>query len=120
MRRTQGFLIRFIDLGLLLLMAFLVVAELNPTHQESFPGDSAEQTRAYALIFDEAMRLRIITQGRVLCETSNMDHLLACLQSHPAGRILLTPARQASVQMLVTLMDYCEVHALDCTIAADR
>ena len=118
MRRTHGFLLRFLDLGLLLLMAFLVVAELNPSHQESLPGpvvQVTEATRVYALTFNDEGSMRITWQGRLLCDSSESDRLLSCLRTHPAGRIVLIPTSRATVQQLVTLMDTCEVRSLDCT-----
>jgi len=118
MRRTHGFLLRFLDLGLLLLMAFLVVAELNPTHQESLPGPGtpvAEVTRVYMLTFHEAGSMRITWQGRLLCSSGVTDRLMRCLRTHPPGRVVLVPSSRATVQQFVTLLDACEVHNLDCT-----
>ena len=64
MKRVHGFLLRFIDLGLLLLMAFLVVAELNPTHEVAMPGRPGDNTTTeglqhYRITFDEALRMEV-------------------------------------------------------------
>ena len=124
MRRAHGFLLRFIDLGLLLLMAFLVVAELNPTHQESLPGnpgqpEAAEVSATYELMFDADfdLRLKSAANDRILCRATEMDVLVSCMKKQPPGRFVLTPDGRASVQQLVGLMDMCERQRLRCTIA---
>ena len=124
MRHAHGFLLRFIDLGLLLLMAFLVVAELNPTHQESLPGvpgqpEATEEAAIYEVMFDADfnIRLRLPAKDRTLCKTTAMDVLALCIEEQPPGRFVLKPDRQASVQQLVGLLDLCERQRLRCTIA---
>ena len=124
MSRAHGFLLRFIDLGLLLLMAFLAVAELDPTHHEPLPGSTtavAQTIKGYAVTFNESMRLRLtsVASGQVLCEARGLERLQSCMQLHQSARIVLVPEEQASVQQLVMLLDYCKTHSLDCTIAED-
>ena len=65
MKRAHGFLLRFIDLGLLLLMAFLVVAELNPTHEEALPGRS-DRLETVAPVL-KTMRLHLIPRPGPKC-----------------------------------------------------
>ena len=126
MKRVHGFLLRFIDLGLLLLMAFLVVAELNPTHEVAMPGRPGDNTTTeglqhYRITFDEALRMEVQERpgGALLCRVLKPEDLLACLVKQRPGYYLVVPQGQASVQQLVLILDICESVALTCMITPD-
>ena len=122
MKRSSGHLLRFIDLGLLLLLAFLSVAELNPTLQVQLPGKSnASQGTAVArVVFDHEWNgsVQRLDNSQVLCQTSSIAALEACMAQQARIRFLLAPAKAATVQQIVTLLDACKAASLQCVIEA--
>lgn len=122
MKRSSGHLLRFIDLGLLLLLAFLSVAELNPTLQVQLPGKSntSRETVVARVVFDHDWNgvVRRLDNSRTLCETSGIAALKACMAQQTRMRLLLAPVKAATVQQIVTLLDACAVAGLQCVIEA--
>ena len=123
MKRAHGFLLRFIDLGLLLLMAFLVVAELNPTHEEALPGrsdrpETSTDTQDYEITFDSSARaeVRLLPRGEVVCTGPVSGALADCLEKKLPGRFLLRPEGDAAVQVLVQVMDFCASQGMECSV----
>ncbi|MXY07664.1 MAG: hypothetical protein F4146_05250 [Rhodothermaceae bacterium] len=122
MKRSSGHLLRFIDLGLLLLLAFLSVAELNPTLQVQLPGRSnaSRGTAMARIVFDHDWNASVqrLDNSKVLCKTSSIGALEACMTQQAHIRFLLAPVNAATVQQIVTLLDACTAAALPCVIEA--
>ena len=122
MKRSSGHLLRFIDLGLLLLLAFLSVAELNPTLQVQLPGKSnaSRETAVARVVFDHNWNgsVQRLDNSQTLCQTSSIAALEACMAQQARFQFLLAPVEAASVQQIVTLMDACKAAALQCVIEA--
>ena len=122
MKRSSGHLLRFIDLGLLLLLAFLSVAELNPTLQVQLPGksNSSQGTAVARVVFDHEWNGSVLRldNSQVLCNTSSIAALEACMVQQASMRFLLAPAGAATVQQIVTLLDACKAGAIQCVIEA--
>ncbi|MXX59805.1 MAG: hypothetical protein F4246_03145 [Rhodothermaceae bacterium] len=122
MKRSSGHLLRFIDLGLLLLLAFLSVAELNPTLQVQLPGKSntSQATTMTRVVFDHDWNgsVQRLDNSNVLCKTSSIGALEACMTQQARIRFLLAPVNAATVQQIVTLLDVCTAAALPCVIEA--
>ena len=120
MKRSSGHLLRFIDLGLLLLLAFLSVAELNPTLQVQLPGKSntSHATATARVVFDHDWNgsVQRLDNSNVLCKTSSIGALEACMTQQDRIRFLLAPVNAATVQQIVTLLDACTAVALPCVI----
>ncbi len=115
MNRDQVHMLRFIDLGLLLLLAFLSVAELNPTLQVPLPSESQteQQTVAARITFDRHWSTTIsrLDQKEMICETRDIASLRDCLQSQSFMQFLVAPDAEATVQQIVTVLDLCnEAH----------
>ena len=122
MKRSSGHLLRFIDLGLLLLLAFLSVAELNPTLQVQLPGKSntSQETAVARVVFDHDWNgsVQRLDNSQALCQTSSIVALEACMAQQARIRFLLAPVKAATVQQIVTLLDTCSATALQCVIEA--
>lgn len=124
MKRSSGHLLRFIDLGLLLLLAFLSVAELNPTLQVQLPGKSntSRETAVARVVFDHDWNgaVQRLDDSRTLCQTSGIAALEACMAQQTDVRYLLAPVEAATVQQIVSLLDACTAAALQCVIEATQ
>lgn len=124
MKHSSGILVRFIDLGLLLLLAFLSVAELNPTIQVPLPGRSGgRQNAGVARIeFNQDWEASISLTGsrRTLCTAVGIAEISACMKKNSDMRFLLSPIHTASVQQLVTLLDICRDASYSCTIESPQ
>ncbi|MFQ5571449.1 MAG: biopolymer transporter ExbD [Rhodothermales bacterium] len=131
MRKT-GILFRFIDLGLVLLLAFLAVADIVAETQVQLPGGEASETGQavlYRLRFDQAMHAELdrLPEGAVYCTADELTTLRACLraagrrssgETGQEARFVLSPEGEAVVQQLVILLDLCEEEGLACTVAS--
>ena len=109
MKRSSGHFLRFIDLGLLLLLAFLSVAELNPTLQVPLPGklESPREVVTVRLVFNQDWdgTLTRLDRSAILCQTASIVELASCMEQHSTMRFLLAPVETATVQQVVTLLD---------------
>ena len=120
MKRSGGHFLRFIDLGLLLLLAFLSVAELNPTLQVPLPGKpgSPQEVVTARVVFNQDWEgtLTRLDRSAILCQTASIVELTACMEQHMAIRFLLAPVEAATVQQVVALLDLCKKAAHSCEI----
>lgn len=128
--RKANILFRFIDLGLVLLLAFLAIADIQEEVQVQLPGGEGEamgQTVIYRLLFDSAMRalLEQLPERAVFCEEDDLAALRTCLQvaedealkeTGQEARFVLSPEGSAVLQQLVLLLDLCEADGLICTV----
>lgn len=113
-------MLRFIDLGLLLLLAFLSVAELNPTIQVPLPGRSggSQNATVVRIEFDQNWEASMKLTGgpETHCNTVGIAEISACMKKHSDMNFLLAPIGTASVQQVVTLLDLCRATSYSCTI----
>ena len=124
--RKSGILFRFIDLGLVLLMAFLAVADISAEVQVQLPGGDAagaSQVVLYHLRFNESMQAELekLPGGATYCRADSIDALSACMsrafdEHGQHVRFVLAPAGAAILQQLVILLDLCEAEGLRCTV----
>ncbi len=124
--QKAGILFRFIDLGLVLLMAFLAVADISAEVQIQLPGgEAAESSQAvlYRLHFDEAMQAQLeqLPGGATYCRADDIATLSACMlrafdEHGQHVRFVLVPHGAATVQQLVILLDLCAAEGLSCTV----
>lgn len=124
--RKSGILFRFIDLGLVLLMAFLAVADISAEVQVQLPGGEAadaSQAVLYRLRFDETMEAELeqLPGGRAYCRANEIATLGACMSRATSEhgqhvRFVLAPEGAATMQQLVILLDLCEAEGLRCTV----
>lgn len=128
--QKAGILFRFIDLGLVLLMAFLAVADIRADVQVQLPGgEQADTGQAvlYRLDFDLAMQaqLKELPGEEVLCNANELDALGTCMQAADRAvvgktgqqaRFVLAPEEGVILQQLVLLLDLCEAEGLACTV----
>lgn len=124
--RKSGILFRFIDLGLVLLMAFLAVADISAEVQIQLPGGEtteASQAVLYRLHFDEAMQAQLeqLSGGKIYCRADSIAMLSACMlrafdEHGQPVRFVLVPHGAATIQQLVILLDLCAAEDLRCTV----
>ena len=121
MKHARGMLIRFIDLGLLLLMAFLAVADLDDTFQVALPGmkpGASGGGSVYQIRFAAGARYVVTRspEGTPVCTAGSLEALAACVRGHGLARYVLVPGGAAAVQHLVNVLDVCEAEGLSCAL----
>ncbi len=125
--RSRGFIIRFIDIGLLILFGFLMISDINATsHIEmklpekplqisierglpAYLGISILDTDSFVIVDLEAEE--ILHQDILTAE--ELAFVLRTLQQQNAEEqrwlsVLIEPAPESSMQMLVDALDACE------------
>ncbi len=125
-----GDTIYLMDLGFLLLMSFLLVADIATEQQVTLPGGqemATEMASVYRLRFNRPLEtvLEDLKDHTIYCQPHGLETLRACLadlrqrfvaRGRRAPRIVLHPEDGAVVQQLVDLLDLCRHEALSCTI----
>ena len=116
MSGPHNLLLRFVDLGLLLLMGLLAVAELNPSVPVALPGSPPVQSagRAYLVTIDGRMGAQVREGERVHCRVRGEVQLMDCLSGLPAGQVFVAPRAGATMQQWVNVLDACKRSALQC------
>ena len=120
MKSSYTTLIRIIDLGLLLLMAFFAVADLSPDMHVALPtGKAAEPATVYRIALDTEMRTRIeqLPAGDVRCEAATRAVFKTCLRSLAGARFLVEPHKTTTLQQVVDILDLCEEAGTRCPLA---
>ena len=125
MSTSTTLLIRFIDLGLLLLMAFLAIADLAPSVQVALPhgGGAGEVASVMRIQFNQdALIVQREPVGDILCQEISLKGLAECIRSlkRDPSPYLLTPVANATVQRLVHVMDVCKQERVACAISPLR
>ena len=130
MRQHHEDLQLFIDLGFILLAAFFMLTEQSVLLQVPLPGDDddqqvaseAERQAVYEVHFDERMQVVVLRQpGDVFyCSSaSDMAQLEVCLlrlhSESPNSLLVLSPQGAATLQQLVSLLDFCLEHSWEST-----
>ena len=111
-------MVRFLDLTLILLMAFLFKADLVVEHEVALPHGSEPTGNAGLSI----LSLTITESGwhledgrRDICSGGGIDGLDDCLSGHGAGtQVQIIPESGVHVQRLVNVLDACARTATIC------
>ena len=123
MKYAYGTLLRFIDLGLLLLMAFLAVAGLGDTFQVPLSGlqsDGAGAGSAFRISLDGSGRFEVagLPEGSVTCRPEGPLALAACMRSLAPSNYVVDPSGSATVQQVVDVLDVCKRERSECALAS--
>lgn len=129
MQRRSGFLIRFIDIGLIVLFGFLIISDIDAFSQINMPGSdqdrTAEDPQQMTFVTVEVAPEGAFTvvdraSGDVPCQGVDREALEECLvavdrQQREAGRravVLVEPAEASIVQHTVDVLDICDRHGI--------
>jgi len=124
MLNRSGFLIRFIDIGLILLLGFLWISDISTFAQIEMPDDeeeqSTEQTDTFFLKVQvlKAGEFTLVEMGSqdVLCSDVSRSQLEKCLRTardriqseEERPVVLIEPIKASAVQHTVDVMDICD------------
>ena len=117
-------MIRFLDLTLILLMAFLLQADLKIELPVPLPHGSVESGGEAS----DILRIQLLSQSwQVLdqrtrvCTGRGEESLRACLTQNAGSgtTIFVTPMQSLRVQRLVDVLDICAELGMSCATAAD-
>lgn len=120
MKSSYTTLIRIIDLGLLLLMAFFAVADLSPDMHVALPtGKAAAPAEVYRIVLEAEMRARFeqLPARKVRCEAATLAAFKKCLGRLAGARFLVEPDNVATLQQVVDILDLCEQAGARCLLA---
>lgn len=123
MRNTR-MMIRFLDLTLLLLMAFLLQADLTRELPVPLPHGSAEsggEDSDILRIHLLSQSWQVLDQRTRVCAGRGEEQLRACLIRNAGSgtTIFVTPMQSLRVQRLVDVLDICAELGMSCATAAD-
>ena len=111
--RNATMMIRFLDLTLIVLMAFLLQADLVLEREVGLPyGDAEGDSTSLTLrltVEPTLVTLVNATSGEVLCGSESLGDLETCLRTEApsAGSVLVSPAPGVVVQRMVDILDLC-------------
>ena len=104
-------MVRFLDLTLILLMAFLFNADLAVEHEVALPHgsqDGAGTSTSPLTLTITTSAWQLASGDRHMCGGQGIAGLDACLQEHGSARqILISPNSGVHVQRLVNVLDAC-------------
>jgi len=120
-----GFLIRFIDIGLIILFGFIWVSDITTFTHIDMSGDEQEQqtqkNERLAILEVQVKRggLFAVTNqesGAIECENVRRDELQSCLsradqelaQRNKRAVVLINPSEASAVQHTVDVLDVCQ------------
>lgn len=114
-------MIRFLDLTLLLLMAFLLQADLAIERAVGLPhGDvSSTSTSSDVFLLQVFPKSWVISEGGTeVCSDSGSEGIHGCLlqRTTSSTTVIITPIRGVQVQRLVDLLDICSPLPVQCTV----
>ena len=125
--QRRGLIIRFIDIGLLILFGFLMISDLKGTSQVSFNEGSAQDF--FSGLQDESILLGVkiendgrlsindISESRTLHQNilsiEELEFLIGTIKNKYAEEgkelsILIEPAPDAQIQYVVHVLDVCD------------
>ena len=133
--RSSGFLIRFIDIGLIVLFGFLWISDIDTYSRIDMPGSQPSQPQSET---SEISYLRVqIEPGGIftvisqetsgaLCRDVGLQALESCLVDardnlQSEGRrtvVLVEPSESSIVQHTVDVLDVCDRHGISKNINA--
>ena len=123
----RGLIIRFIDVGLILLFGFLMISEVHMHTQIGFPGavddlEASSLTDSNEILVvsvreDDSYAITHLAEEDKLHDnirsTEELEFFLKTLKQQRSGEInsfsiLIDPEENARMQLLVNLLDVCE------------
>lgn len=125
--QRRGLIIRFIDIGLLILFGFLMISDLKGTSQISFNEGDAQDF--FATLQDDSILLGVniendgrlsindISESRTLHQNilsiEELEFLIGTMKNQYAEEgkelsILIEPAPDAQIQYVVHVLDVCD------------
>lgn len=129
MRSNSGFLIRFIDIGLIVLFGFLIISDIDSFTYIDMPGSSQNQTAedpqkmsmvTVRISNDNTFTVVARESQRVPCRGVDREALEDCLVEvdrslKRQGRravVLVEPSEASIVQRTVDVLDICDRHGI--------
>lgn len=122
--RPSGFIIRFIDIGLLLLIGFLMISDLSVDTQIRLPGgessdaqpDQQETMVSLEIQADNSFRVRSddgLFQEVLAVDVAELEQVmkeieLVIRQSGQNPVVLIKPSGESAMQTTVHVMDLCD------------
>lgn len=122
--RPSGFIIRFIDIGLLLLFAFLFLSDLTVDTQIKLPGsnsdapvqDREQTTVTLTVVTDEAFRLSSSDEtfsDTMVNSLTELRRALGEIRSYYSDRqsdvvVIISPSGDSMIQTTVYVLDICD------------
>ena len=122
--RNSTMTIRFLDLTLILLMAFLFQADLMVEREVGLPHGSASESGDRTMVFQLNLHRTswdITQNGRRVCAGGDFLDLQRCLDDRGDGaQVSIIPTRGVRVQRLVHVLDVCARLERSCAASAPR
>lgn len=129
MQQRSGFLIRFIDIGLIVLFGFLAISDIESFSRIDMPGSSQDQTtedpQEMTMLTVEIApngRFTVIEREseRVPCRGVDLNTFESCLtevvqrhrQNNRQAVVLIQPDDASIVQHTVDVLDICDRHGI--------
>lgn len=116
-------MIRFLDLTLILLLAFMMQAELAIEREVGLPeqGSGARSGEvAYVMVTVSAAAVTATPRGPTLCDAGSDAELEQCLAdpARAGADVVVVPRAGVSVQRLVEVLDVCVRAGVSCAAAS--
>jgi len=114
-------MIRFLDLTLLLLMAFLLEADLSIELEVGLPhGDPDESVSSEREMWTMTLQpasFSVMSSMTNICNGSNANDFYTCLVTSPSppDNLVVTPASGVQVQRMVNILDVCSRAQIACS-----
>ena len=117
-------MIRFLDLTLLLLMAFLLQADLAIERAVGLPYGDASSSNVSSDAFTLYVRLEswvVAQSGTEICSGSEIAGLKGCLLQRvtASSNVQVIPERGVRVQRLVDMLDLCSMTLAQCSVSGE-
>ena len=127
--KRPGFLLRFIDIGLIILFGFLVISDIDVFSHIDMPSDDEDEVTeeqlemafiSVEIFFGEEFTASDIETEQVLCERVSLAGLEECLvdmraQYEEQGMqpvVLIEPEDDSIVQSTIDVLDVCDRHGI--------
>ena len=125
----KGYLIRFIDIGLIILFGFLMISDLKVISQIALPGSEAQEETPpppddppylLGVVIEDGGQYTVIdlvTREPLYADVTTIDQLReAFRRQHTVQdgnmRIVIEPKPLSAMQQLVDVLDLCEAMAI--------
>lgn len=121
--KKSSFLIRFIDIGLILLFGFVIISDITIRSQIELPGhgNSTDEESQNVLLFVEIQEANMFQVSEVEAEImyeeveglQELEELLLFIQQEKQAEgngvtAIIHPLEEATMQQLVDVLDICD------------
>lgn len=127
--KNSGFLLRFIDIGLIILFGFLIISDINSFTYIDMPGSSQNKTAtdpqemtfvSVSISPRNMFTVEVRESGRVPCSNVEKGGLEECLvevesslsRQGQRAIVLVQPSEASMVQRTVDVLDICDKHGI--------